>query len=415
MKSLRHSVCLAVALLAGSAGSAVSASAQPVYSYQVINQYPHDTAAFTQGLVLQDGRLFESTGLYGSSSLREVDLQTGAVIRSVSVPSQYFAEGMTIFQGKVFQVTWQSQTGFIYNPDTFALIGQFSYTGEGWGLTHDSQNLILSDGTNQIRFLDPVNFQTVRSIAVFDSQARPLTNINELEYINGEIYANIWQTNLIARIDPQTGAILGWIDLAGLLPPGTSADVLNGIAYDSATGHLLVTGKLWPYLFEIILQGGTNVPPIVTLTSPANGATLTAPATVALGATASDPDGTVRDVTFYANGSVGGHGHHESVQRHLDGHGGGDLHDHRGGHRPGGRGDDVHGGADHGDHDTAAHGRPRECGAGGQWRHGHGVVELWAGVSGERDEQRRAARRRLGRGRRVDGRDGQCASPTGST
>ena len=124
----------------------------------------------------------------------------------MSVPSQYFAEGMTIFQGKVFQVTWQSQTGFIYNPDTFAPIGQFSYTGEGWGLTHDAQNLILSDGTNQIRFLDPVNFQTVRSITVFDSQARPLTNINELEYINGEIYANIWQTNLIARIDPQTGA-----------------------------------------------------------------------------------------------------------------------------------------------------------------------------------------------------------------
>ena len=294
----------------------MSASAQPVYTYQVINQYPHDTAAFTQGLVLQGGRLFESTGLHGSSSLREVNLHTGAVIRSLSVPSQYFAEGMTIFQGKVFQVTWQSQTGFIYNPDTFALIGQFSYSGEGWGLTHDAQNLILSDGTNRIRFLDPVNFQTVRSITVFDSQARPLTNINELEYINGEIYANVWQTNLIARIDPQTGTILGWIDLAGLLPPGTSADVLNGIAYDSANGHLLVTGKLWPYLFEIVLQGGTNVPPIVTLTSPANGATLTAGQWRWRDGERPGRHGPRRDVL--REWQPRGHGHHESLQRHLD-------------------------------------------------------------------------------------------------
>jgi glutamine cyclotransferase len=227
-------------------------------SYQVISRYPHDEAAFTQGLILLDGKLYESTGLYGSSTLREVDLHTGAVLRKVDVPSQYFAEGMTIFQGKVFQLTWQSQTGFIYDPVTFNLLGQFSYTGEGWGLTHDDQHLIMSDGTNQIRFLDPVTFQTVRSIGVYDDEGRPLTNINELEYISGKIYANIWQTNWIVRIDPQTGGIVGWIDMTGLLPAGSSGDVLNGIAHDKASGHLLVTGKLWPWIFEINLQGSSD-------------------------------------------------------------------------------------------------------------------------------------------------------------
>ena len=161
-----------------------------------------------------------------------MQLQTGAVLRRVDVPPQYFAEGMTLFQGKIFQLTWQSQVGFIYDPATFAKIGEFSYTGEGWGLTHDAQHLIMSDGTNRIRFLDPVTLQVVHSINVFDHLGNPLTNINELEYINGEIYANIWQTDWIARINPNTGAITAWINLTGLR---TSGDVLNGIAYDGAT------------------------------------------------------------------------------------------------------------------------------------------------------------------------------------
>jgi glutaminyl-peptide cyclotransferase len=223
-------------------------------TYQIVNQFPHDSGAFTQGLVMSNGVLYESTGLLGSSSLRRVDLTTGAVLQRVNVEPQYFAEGMTIFQGKIYQLTWQSQIGFIYDPVTFAQIGQFSYTGEGWGLTHDGTNLIMSDGTSQIRFLNPTTFQTVRSITVRDEQGSPVTQINELEYINGEIYANIWQTDLIVRINPATGAIIGRLDLAGLSPRGPSADVLNGIAYDQSTGHLLVTGKLWSWLYEIRLQ-----------------------------------------------------------------------------------------------------------------------------------------------------------------
>lgn len=250
--------------------SARVASAQPpVYTYEVVNRYPHAQDAFTQGLVYEGGRLYESTGLYGSSSLREVNLQTGEVLRRVDVPAQYFAEGMTLFQGKIFQLTWQHQIGFIYDPATFAKIGEFSYTGEGWGLTHDAQHLIMSDGTNRIRFLDPSTFQVVRSIEVFN-QGSPLTNLNELEYINGEIYANIWQTDMIVRIDPANGAITAWIDLTGLR---TSGDVLNGIAWDVATGQLLVTGKLWPWLYRINLipPGGTSP----EITSPAPGSTLT--------------------------------------------------------------------------------------------------------------------------------------------
>jgi len=176
--------------------------AQTIYGYQIVNQYPHDTSAFTEGLVLTGGALYESTGLNGSSTLRQVDLRTGTVVKKIDLAAQYFGEGMTLFQGKIFQLTWQSQTGFIYDPVTFARLGQFFYTGEGWGLTHDDQHLIMSDGTNQIRFLDPSTFQSVRTISVFDETGAPLTNINELEFINGEIYANVWLTNWVVRIDP---------------------------------------------------------------------------------------------------------------------------------------------------------------------------------------------------------------------
>ena len=254
-----------------SALSASVALAQPpVYTYEIVTSYPHAEDAFTQGLVYEGERLYESTGLFGSSSLREVDLETGTVLRRVDLPPQYFAEGMTLFQGKIFQLTWQNQVGFVYDPATFAKIGQFSYTGEGWGLTHDELHLIMSDGTNRIRFLDPVTFQVVRSIDVLDHLGNPLNNINELEYINGEIYANIWQTDWIARIDPGNGAIIAWIDLTGLR---TSGDVLNGIAYDATTGHLLVTGKWWPWLYRIEVVTGAGTPGITT---PPPGATLSA-------------------------------------------------------------------------------------------------------------------------------------------
>jgi glutamine cyclotransferase len=227
-----------------------------VYTFEVVNVWPHDSAAFTQGLAFHNGALFESTGLRGASSLRQVELQTGKILQKVNVPSEYFAEGLTIFQGRIFQLTWQSQRGFIYDLGSFQLQGEFSYSGEGWGLTNDGESLILSDGTHQLRFLDPSNFKTQKVLGVY-YQDQPLRDLNELEYIKGEIYANIWHQDVIARIDPRSGKILGWIDLAGLLPASERRDaeaVLNGIAYDQADDRLFVTGKKWPKLFEIRLK-----------------------------------------------------------------------------------------------------------------------------------------------------------------
>ncbi|MFL6229624.1 MAG: glutaminyl-peptide cyclotransferase [Pyrinomonadaceae bacterium] len=227
----------------------------PAYGYEIKNVYPHDRAAFTQGLIFKDGILWESTGQFGSSSLRKVELKTGKVLKLISVPREYFAEGMTVFHDKVFQLTWQNHKGFTYAPGDFTKTGEFQYTGEGWGLTHDSESLIMSDGTNQIRFLDPDTFAVRRTISVFEN-GQPLRELNELEYVKGEIYANVWQTDRIVRIDPHDGRLTGTIDLTGLLPPADQAadtDVLNGIAYDEATDRLFVTGKLWPKLFEIRL------------------------------------------------------------------------------------------------------------------------------------------------------------------
>jgi glutamine cyclotransferase len=246
----------AAVVLASSSGALAQA---PTYGYQVVNTYPHDTGAFTQGLVLLNGKLYESTGLYGQSSLREVDLRSGAVLRKIMLDTQYFGEGMTIFQGKIIQLTWREQTAFVYDQLTFTKVREFFYTGEGWGLTHDDRQLIMSNGTNEIRFLDPSTFTVLRSIRVFN-QGSPLTNINELEYINGEIYANVWKTNWIVRIDPATGNIRGWINMTGLFTPGNTSDVLNGIAYDKITGHLLVTGKRWPSIFEVRVVSGQ--PPV---------------------------------------------------------------------------------------------------------------------------------------------------------
>lgn len=228
----------------------------PTLRYEVINTFHHDPAAFTQGLVYRDGYLLESTGQYGESSLRKVDLKTGRILKKADVPRLYFAEGMTFFQGKIYQLTWTTHKGFIYDPETFELQGEFAFDGEGWGLTHDEESLILSDGTNQIRFLDPTTFEVKRTVSVVD-KGRPLRNLNELEYVRGEIYANIWHSDRIVRIDPRSGEIVGWIDLVGLLPSaerrGEEA-VLNGIAYDETTDRLFVTGKLWPKLFEIRLK-----------------------------------------------------------------------------------------------------------------------------------------------------------------
>jgi glutamine cyclotransferase len=243
----------APAVLSGVVSDEVASDSAPVHYYEVVNSWPHDPAAYTQGLVFHNGLLYESTGKQGFSSLRMVDLQTGKVIRKIDLPQKYFAEGITVLGRKIFQLTWLHQKGFIYDKDTLRLTGEFRYEGEGWGLTDDGRLLIMSDGTNTLRFLNPGTFQIERTLKVLED-GRPVTNLNELEYIKGEIYANIWQSDKIVRIDPETGRVKGWINLAGLVPVdshGQKEAVLNGIAYDKAGDRLFVTGKLWPKLFEI--------------------------------------------------------------------------------------------------------------------------------------------------------------------
>jgi glutaminyl-peptide cyclotransferase len=222
-------------------------------TYKIVHSYPHDPQAYTQGLVFFDGHLYESTGLNGRSTLRMVDLTTGRVLQSVPVPGQYFAEGLASWGSTLIQLTWQSHVAFVYDLFSFRLLRTVPYDGEGWGLTEDGQHLILSDGSATLKFLDPPNFHVVRTIQVTD-QGVPVTQLNELEYVRGEIYANVWHSDRIARISPATGKVLGWIDLAGILPADQRTDpeaVLNGIAYDAAHNRLFVTGKLWPRLFEI--------------------------------------------------------------------------------------------------------------------------------------------------------------------
>ena len=225
----------------------------PRYGYQIVNIWPHDSNAFTQGLILMDGKLLESTGQEGRSSLRSVELETGKILKKVDVPEPYFAEGIAVLNGKVYQLTWQHQLGFIYDLGTLERVGQFNYDGEGWGLTTDGKSLILSDGSNRLRFIDPASFRVTKTINVLDGAA-PVRDLNELEFVQGEIYANVWHQNKIATIDPQTGRVNSWIDLTGMMPKEELRDpeaVLNGIAYDQASNKLFVTGKLWPRLFEI--------------------------------------------------------------------------------------------------------------------------------------------------------------------
>jgi glutamine cyclotransferase len=220
--------------------------------FKVVAVYPHDPNAFTQGLAIAGGQLYEGTGLYGQSTIRKVDLATGRVEKQRPINAMYFGEGIAILDGHLYQLTWQNGIGIVYDLATFSQQRTFQYTGEGWGLTQDGKQLILSDGSAKLRFLDPQTFAVVREIDVRD-HGQPVTKLNELEYIDGEIWSNVWYDDRIARISPATGEVLGWIDLAALYPKSarSSEAVLNGIAYDAAAKRLFVTGKNWPQLYEI--------------------------------------------------------------------------------------------------------------------------------------------------------------------
>jgi len=221
---------------------------------EVVATFPHDSDAFTQGLVIYDGRLFEGTGQYGRSSLREVDLESGRVERIAPLNRAFFGEGITIMGDRIFQLTWQNGVGAIYQLESFEVTGVFRYEGEGWGLTHDGENLILSDGTPTLRFLDPNDFSVVRTLDVTGPDG-PVARLNELEYIRGEVWANIWYEDVIVRIDPATGDVTGTVDVSRTYPAALrgSEAVANGIAFDSDAEKIYVTGKNWPQLYEIRL------------------------------------------------------------------------------------------------------------------------------------------------------------------
>ena len=227
------------------------AASAPFYGFLAVHSFPHDPDAFTQGLIYRDGFLYESTGLNGKSSVRKVVLDTGKVLQRREVDQQYFAEGLTDWDNRLMQLTWQTHVGFVYDIAKFESRQTFQYTGEGWGLTHDGTRLIMSDGTSRLRFLDPASFKELGSVNVTDG-GRPVDKLNELEMVDGEIYANVWMTERIAIIAPATGQVTAWLDLTGLRQPGNQGeDVLNGIAYDAAAKRLFVTGKLWHTLYEI--------------------------------------------------------------------------------------------------------------------------------------------------------------------
>lgn len=233
----------------------VCSCSPPVYTYRVVNTFPHDRNAFTQGLVFENGVLYEGTGLYGQSTLREVELETGDILQILKLKDHYFGEGVTVYGNKIIQLTWKSKVGFVYDKESFELLEEFNYPTEGWGITHDGNLLIMSDGTSKLYFLDPETFEEIYQIVVSDDFG-PVTRLNELEYVQGEVYANVWQTDRIARITPQTGQVIGWIDLKGLLDQEVTSKtvaILNGIAYDAKNNRLFVTGKLWPKIFEIEL------------------------------------------------------------------------------------------------------------------------------------------------------------------
>lgn len=244
---------LAAPALRGQPKRQIHAQPPPEYTFKIIRAFPHDPAAFTQGLAYRGGFLYEGTGLYGRSSLRKVRLQTGEVVQRVDLAPEFFGEGITLFKNEIIQLTWQSNTGFVYDANDFRLLRRFSYPGEGWGLTTNGRELFMSDGTAEIRVLDGATLQEKRRLHVHDGDT-PISELNELEFVKGEIFANVWQTDRIARISPQNGKVVGWIDMRGLLSPVYKLEpgaVLNGIAYDADGKRLFVTGKLWPSVFEI--------------------------------------------------------------------------------------------------------------------------------------------------------------------
>lgn len=244
---------------ASSPSALAPAAAAPFtyYTCEIRQRWPHDPAAFTQGLLFLDPQtLLEGTGMNGKSSLRRVDLATGRVLQQVDLPFRHFGEGIALLRGKVYQLTWKDHLGFIYDAATLRREGEFSYQGEGWGLTTDGSSLILSDGTDRLRFLDPATFAVQRTLRA-THQGKPVDRLNELEFVDGQIYANIWGADLIARLDPATGQSTGVIDCSALYPLATRAtpeQVLNGIAWDPSTKRLLLTGKWWPEIFEVSLK-----------------------------------------------------------------------------------------------------------------------------------------------------------------
>src|SRR5438270_3316058 len=246
---------LLAALLACACGPATQAGGVPEYGYEVVHTYHHDPLAFTQGLVYLDGVFYEGTGLEEQSSIRKVKVETGEVLQKRDVPGQYFGEGIVVWKDRLLELTWKAERGFIYDLGTFQPKGEFPYPGEGWGLTTDGKRIIMSDGTAQLRFWDPETLKETGRITV-NEDGRPVAELNELEWVKGEIYANVWQTDRIVRIDPKNGNVIGWINLKGLLTPQDYTeltDVLNGIAYDPKGDSLFVTGNRWPKLFEIKL------------------------------------------------------------------------------------------------------------------------------------------------------------------
>lgn len=225
----------------------------PRFSFKVVKAFPHDPTAFTQGLVFADGIFYESTGLRGQSTLRKVTPETGAVIQQTVVEPQYFAEGLALVGNELLQLTWEEHVGFVHDKNTLKRLRTFTYPTEGWGMACDGKSLVMSDGSSHLFFLDPRTQKPVRDLQVVDG-SRPVERLNELEFVRGELWANVWQTDRIARINPGTGRVTGWIDLTGLLRPearGPEGDVLNGIAWDKTGDRIFVTGKKWPWLFQI--------------------------------------------------------------------------------------------------------------------------------------------------------------------
>ena len=253
MRTWRVFMLVAVAAFLGALHAA--APQTPVYGYRILHVYPHDPEAFTQGLEFHDGFLYEGTGLKGRSTLRKVELESGKVLQEIQLNPKYFGEGITVLDQRIFELTWQSQRGFVYKRTTFQQTSDFTYPGEGWGLANDDRRIFMSDGTAEIRVWNPATLQETGRLRVHDG-SEPVASLNELECVRGEIYANVWQTDRIVRISTTDGHVTGWIDLSGLLSPSelsAGPDVLNGIAYDAVRDRLFVTGKLWPKLFEIQL------------------------------------------------------------------------------------------------------------------------------------------------------------------